>query len=210
MNSNNNSLREHLNNWLEAAEPEERKTIWKSILSVEDTADAEEQIYDLIQELREAVRDKQAIAEERQILLNKWQKEISESEQNVASFRRKMEETHQEVKKMEQRMKGYEDQFIRLQNACQAQKEAAEKERDQAWEQFRDREQQLDQVRTELRDAKEQVQIVRIELTERSEAAGCEGTGTEATGRTGGSKAIRSGNGHEGRRDGKTCRCTAL
>ena len=63
-------------------------------------------------------------------------------------------------------MKGYEDQFIRLQNACQAQTEAAEKERDQAWEQFRDREQQLDQVRTELQVAKEQARTLRAELAE--------------------------------------------
>ena len=144
---------------------------------------------DPLQEMTETVRRKQALAEERQTLLNKWQRERDEALAELEQSRKEQAEMRSALKKTEERMRGYENQFSNLQKATQNAQEQIQvlsRERDQAWSQFRDRDEKLAAMGAELsataadrdnawaqfNDREAQLDAARRELNDRREQNG--------------------------------------
>lgn len=71
-----------------------------------------------IAELEETVRRKQALAEERQELINTWQAEKEQALAELAAAKQETARVRDALQTAEKRLQGYEMQFERLQQAA--------------------------------------------------------------------------------------------
>ena len=71
-----------------------------------------------IAELEETVRRKQALAEERQELINTWQAEKEQALAELAASKQETDRIREALETAEKRMQGYEKQFAALQQTA--------------------------------------------------------------------------------------------
>ena len=75
-------------------------------------------LHDYIRGITETARQKQALAEERQELLNKWQREKEEAIQAAEAMKGRLKAARTEMAKAEWRLREYEKQLIRMQKGA--------------------------------------------------------------------------------------------
>ena len=128
MKANDNAISEKMWQWLDGNTPEDRKKIWAELTAGTEPEQAEEGIYTFVSALLQSAKEKQELAEERQILLNKRMEEKADADKNLQSVREKLEEAEQAVRKTEERMKEYERQFVLLQESVKSAQERDEQQ----------------------------------------------------------------------------------
>ena len=160
MAENNRPFRKKIEGCLCMEEPAQRRAVWHQLFTESGSVNLEEELYQFVTDLMETAQKKQALAEERQTLLNTWQQEKAQAVERMDCFRQQMQEAQEKQEKTEKRMRGYEAQFAALQDTARealASMKAAADEKDLAWAQFQERENQLDQLRKELRVKQDQI-----------------------------------------------------
>ena len=151
MSEKQNILRDQLNNWTGMESSAEKEEVWNNLIRNLSTEADRKELCDWVCDLLDSLQKKQALIEERQELLNQWQREKEEA--MAPSLMNEIEEMQKELGQKEKRMLGYERQFAELQNnarKAQEREKAAVAECDQAWTQFRDREEKLNAANAKL------------------------------------------------------------
>lgn len=163
------SLKQRLTDWFSAEEEAQRGALWKEMTAGLAPEALEQGIFAFVSGLAESARKKQALAEEQQTLLNKWQKDSEEAANAMQATRDSIAATKQELATAEKRMRGYESQFASLQRAAeeaQQGRKALADELTTAWAQFKDREEQLDAAHRETGEVRGQL----VEMTQIKES----------------------------------------
>ncbi len=162
MKANHDGLAEQIWKWLDENTTENRRKLWSELTTGTEQEQFEEEIYAFFSELAQSARNKQKLAEERQILLNKWMKEKEDAEKSLQAAQERLEDKENTIRDFDQRIKGYEQQLVSLEKTFKEERQneklaeikaelnAVSVDRDNAWAQFTDREQQLDRIRQEL------------------------------------------------------------
>ena len=155
MNADQESLKQRLTDWFSAEEEAQRGALWKEMTAGLAPETLEQGIYAFVSGMAEHARKKQALAEEQQTLLNKWQRDSEEAASAMQATKDSIAATKQELATAEKRMRGYESQFASLQRAAeeaQQGRKALADELTTAWAQFKDRDETLASTAAELRE----------------------------------------------------------
>ena len=162
------SLRQTLEQFLFAETKEDQSSNLEEMLTAFSAGSILLEMAQLHLETVENCRKKQALAEERQILLNQWQREIEASREKESVSDREIKKQKKEIDRLKQLLNGYENQFVKFQQEMKEQSDLVEKnalltkslseaneDRKQAWAQFKDRDQKLNEVSAQLSEANE-------------------------------------------------------
>ena len=115
MTEKQEGLTAQMDTWIQSEDAEKREDIWKEM--IQDPA-FESFLLDYVRGITEAAVQKQALAEERQNLLNKWQREKEEALQAAETMKGQLEAARTQKAKAEWRLREYEKQLIRMQKAA--------------------------------------------------------------------------------------------
>ena len=183
MKANHDGLAEQIWKWLDENTTENRRKLWSELTTGTEPEQFEEEIYAFFSELAQSARNKQKLAEERQILLNKWMKEKEDAEKSLQAAQERLEDKENTIRDFDQRIKGYEQQLVSLEKTFKEERQneklaevkaelnAVSVDRDNAWAQFTDREQQLDRIRQELDNAQKTITELERKAAEAEEKA---------------------------------------